>query len=83
MVTDDSLGFIATSEYVEPVQLQVVCQNLWSNIKPGEVEITAVHLAECGDVDQALSHFYESCLKEAVELANFAKVLFDDGSAKN
>ena len=69
VITDDSLGFIATSEYVEPVQLQVVCQNLWSNIKPDEVEITAVHLAECGDVDQALSHFYENCLKEAVELA--------------
>ena len=69
VVTDDSLGFVATSEYVEPVQLQVVCQNLWSNIKPDEVEITAVHLAECGDVDQALSRFYENCVKEAVELA--------------
>jgi WD40 repeat protein len=66
-VTADSLGFVAMSEYVEPVQLQVVCQNLWSNIKPEELEITAAHLAEFGDVDQAFKRFYEKCVKEAVE----------------
>ncbi len=62
-------GFEVISEFVEPVQLQVVSQNLWSNLRPEEVEITAVHLEQCGDVDQALSRFYESCIKEAVELA--------------
>ncbi len=69
MVTAGSEGFVATSEYVEPVQLQVVCQNLWSHIEPAEVEITAAHLEKCGDVDQALARFYENCIKEAVELA--------------
>ena len=62
-------GFEVISEFVEPVQLQVVSQNLWSNLRPEEVEITAAHLEKCGDVDQALSRFYESCIKEAVELA--------------
>ncbi|MGZ3381700.1 MAG: nSTAND1 domain-containing NTPase, partial [Isosphaeraceae bacterium] len=61
-------GFEVISEFVEPVQLQVVSQNLWSNLRPDEVEITAVHLEQCGDVDQALSRFYEICIKEAVEL---------------
>ncbi|MGZ3385086.1 MAG: nSTAND1 domain-containing NTPase, partial [Isosphaeraceae bacterium] len=61
-------GFEVISEFVEPVQLQVVSQNLWSNLRPEEVEITAVHLEQCGDVDQALSRFYEICIKEAVEL---------------
>jgi WD40 repeat protein len=67
-VTPESVGFVVTSEFVEPVQLQVVCQNLWANLKPEEVEITAAHLAQAGDVDQALSRFYESCIKDVVEL---------------
>ena len=58
-----------TSEFVEPVQLQVVSQHLWSNLKPEQVEITAADLVRCGDVDQALSRFYETCLQEAVEVA--------------
>ena len=40
-------------QYVEPVQLQVVCYQLWENIKgrvPGP--ITAADLREAGDVDQ-------------------------------
>jgi WD40 repeat protein len=46
--------------------LQVVSQNLWSNLLPEQREITASHLERCGDVDQALTRFYESCVKEAV-----------------
>ena len=53
-------GYVATSEYVEPVQLQVVCQTLWSNLGADEAEITAEHLERCGDVNQALSRFYET-----------------------
>jgi WD40 repeat protein len=68
LVTPDSEGFVVTSEYVEPVQLQVVCQNLWSSLQANEVEITAAHLVRCGDVDQALARFYENCVKEVVEL---------------
>lgn len=45
--------------YVEPVQLQVVCQTLWDALKPNENVITREHLDEYGDVNQALSKFYE------------------------
>ena len=68
-------GFEVTSEFVEPVQLQVVSQNLWSNLKPEEVEITAAHLTQCGDVDQALSRFYENCIHETVEQLNLREGL--------
>jgi WD40 repeat protein len=67
-VSSDTEGFVVTSEFVEPVQLQVVCQNLWSNLHPDEVEITAAHLAQAGDVDQALSRFYETCLEDLLQL---------------
>ena len=54
-------------QYVEPVQLQVVCLQLWENIKarpPGQ--ITAADLQEAGDVDRALIQFYEETLAAAL-----------------
>ncbi len=51
-------------EYVEPVQLQVVCENLWRNLPPGVTEITEDHRKTFGDVDRALEEFYRRCLFE-------------------
>lgn len=52
-------------EYVEPVQLQVVCRNLWTSLPDEVQEISHEHLKAYGDVDQALREFYESCLTDA------------------
>ncbi len=54
-------------QYVEPVQLQVVCYQLWENIKnrPAGL-ITTTDLAEAGDVDRALTQFYEETLAAAL-----------------
>jgi hypothetical protein len=52
-------------EYVEAVQLQVVCQNLWASLPPDVQEISSEHLKVYGDVGQALQDFYEACLEEA------------------
>lgn len=70
-------------QFVEPVQLQVVCQALWQELKPkdedeskpeGEggpkpdaedVVITFDHLKAFGDVNQALTRFYEQSIKKA------------------
>jgi len=50
-------------QYVEPVQLQVVCYQLWENIKRRPLgPITAADLQEAGDVDRALVQFYEETL---------------------
>ncbi len=54
-------------QYVEPVQLQVVCFQLWENIKgrpPGP--ITAADLQEAGDVNRALTQFYDETLAAAL-----------------
>ena len=52
-------------EYVEPVQLQVVCQKLWLDGLPKKMsEITQVHL---GDVDRALEEFYTDCICKAIK----------------
>jgi WD40 repeat protein len=70
ITSSDLEDYSTTSEYVEPVQLQVVCQNLWYNLGPDEVEITAAHLQSRGDVTEALARFYEACVKEASETAD-------------
>ncbi|MGB3219821.1 MAG: hypothetical protein WBD79_20690, partial [Anaerolineae bacterium] len=65
-------------QYVEPVQLQVVCYQLWENLAArsplalagrgagGEGEITIADLAQAGNVDQALAAFYESAVASVV-----------------
>jgi hypothetical protein len=52
------------SQYVEPVQLQVVCYQMWENLEEGEggAQITSADLAKAGDVDEALTAFYEDTL---------------------
>jgi WD40 repeat protein len=55
-------------EYVEPVQLQVVCYQLWQNLKARPLaEITQEDLDELGDVDIALSQFYEQAICDVLE----------------
>ncbi len=54
-------------EFVEPVQLQVVCRSLWEELPPDVTEITQPHLQAFGDVDQALLAFYERALRSAVQ----------------
>jgi WD40 repeat protein len=50
---------VQTGQYVEPVQLQVVCQGLWENLAPDGVDITERDLLDIGDVDQSLQRFYD------------------------
>lgn len=57
---------IVTGEYVEPVQLQVVCRSLWQSLPADVRVITADHLQTFGDVDQALVGFYERSIRQAI-----------------
>lgn len=50
-------------EFVEPVQLQVVCYQLWENLKgKATAQITEQELQEAGDIDTALAEFYEQVI---------------------
>lgn len=44
--------------YVEPVQLQVVCRRLWTELPREKNEITVENIKEIGDVDTALADYY-------------------------
>lgn len=52
-------------EFIEPVQLQVVCQNLWDDLPADVTTITQAHLHTFGNINQALASFYERALWEA------------------
>lgn len=55
-------------ELVEPVQLQVVCYQLWENLngRPGQ-SISEQDRLDFGDVDQALERFYNSAMERAAQ----------------
>jgi outer membrane protein assembly factor BamB len=54
-------------EFVEPVQLQVVCERLVRDIPPGVSEITFEHLSRFGSVDTTLADFYEDAVAFAAK----------------
>jgi WD domain, G-beta repeat len=49
-------------EFVESIQLQIVCANLWRDLPQDSVEITMEHL-RYADVGSALLNFYEDALR--------------------
>jgi hypothetical protein len=56
-------------QYVEPVQLQVVCYQLWENLKHNPHEqISRTELEAYGNIDNALSDFYNRTINEVLSL---------------
>jgi tetratricopeptide (TPR) repeat protein len=56
-----------TGEFVETVQLQVVCQTLINKLAPNATEISMEHLEAYGSLDKALQMFYEDSVREVIE----------------
>ena len=52
----------ALGKYVEPVQLQIVCRQLWSQLPADATTITAQHIETLARVDDALTNFYRDSL---------------------
>jgi WD40 repeat protein len=55
------------SEFVEPLQLQVVCQRLWRDLRPEQTEITFEHLATSANIEKALLSFYEESISTVAQ----------------
>lgn len=56
-----------TGEYVEPVQLQIVCHNLWEALPSNVHVIGERDVSKFGDVDSALAKYYSDALKKVIE----------------
>ena len=48
----------AAGPWIEPVQLQVVCQRLWSGLASDDARVDLADVEALGDVDAALGDFY-------------------------
>jgi hypothetical protein len=59
---------------IEPVQLQVVCTELWRALPQGATVITAEHVSSLGDATAALAHYYDSAVKETARRAKVDSV---------
>jgi hypothetical protein len=58
----------ALGPYIEPVQLQVVCSRLWDNLPEREERvITWPEIEQFGNIDRALTDFYERALQRTVQ----------------
>ncbi|MGZ3460907.1 MAG: ATP-binding protein, partial [Archangium sp.] len=51
--TEEQLG-----PYVEPVQLQVVCQELWERLPPADTSIDPEDVEAVGNTDETLARYY-------------------------
>jgi hypothetical protein len=54
-------------EFVEPVQLLVVCQNLWKDLPANVDIIDSDHLKRFGKISRALATFYKRALRQTTE----------------
>ncbi len=50
-------------EFVEPVQLQILCQTMWESLPNGETVITSALLEKSVDLNEALQSFYRKAIK--------------------
>jgi WD40 repeat protein len=57
-------------DYVEPVQLQVVCRRLWDTLPPAATTITAEHVKGVGQVARALADYYDDVVMAAAQQAD-------------
>lgn len=67
--TDGAGAVEVEGEFIEPVQLQVVCQSLWSELPSDVTEITEEHLRTFGDVNEVLARFYDDAVSHAAAAA--------------
>jgi hypothetical protein len=61
-------GSIQLGQFIEPVQLQVVCYQLWEELKgqPAD-QITQQDLGRSADVDASLAKFYDDAISQVVK----------------
>jgi hypothetical protein len=55
-------GDTVRGEFVEPLHLQVVCRQLWSRLDDDDSVITDEHLDVYGNVDEALTSYYDEAV---------------------
>jgi WD40 repeat protein len=83
---------VQPGQYVEPVQLQVVCYGLWEHLSSEGTQITEKDLQEVGDVNQSLERYFDGRVGTVAKEKNvaersirewFEKELITSGGVRN
>jgi hypothetical protein len=56
-------------EHIEPVQLQIVCQNLWNRLPADVTTISEGHVQSYARIDESLREYYEAAIHATVQSA--------------
>jgi hypothetical protein len=64
--TPDGMA-VASSEFVDPLQLQVVCRRLWGSLPADVTIIERDHITGYADIDKALEEYYDECIRQVVQ----------------
>lgn len=67
----DGSVVIQAGLYIEPVQLQVVCRQLWENLPPGTDTVQEGDIASIGEVDQTLADYYDQNISTIASKTGF------------
>ena len=52
-------------QHIEPVQMQVVCRQLWARLPEGAMKIETAEVGQLADTNDALGRFYDEQISEA------------------
>jgi hypothetical protein len=63
---------VASSEFVDPLQLQVVCSRLWRALDPEVTTIEMEHISGYANLDQALEEYYDDSIRQVVQKTGFS-----------
>jgi hypothetical protein len=66
LITPEGQLQLVVGDFVEPVQLQIVCRNLWRRLPADASEITEADLEESGNVDEALMELFHDAITQAL-----------------
>lgn len=69
IINDEGDTTTYQDEFVEPVVLQVVCDNLWQRLPETTESITSDAVREYAQVNDALMRYYDYCLNETIRRA--------------
>lgn len=73
---------VQPGQYVEPVQLQVVCYGLWENLSPEGKQITEQDLQDVGDVNLSLEKYYDGRVSSVAKEKNVPERVIRDWFGK-
>lgn len=70
-------------EFVEPLQLQIVCQDIWERVQSREATSKTITTDDIGDVGAPLAEYYTKAVKNAAKISGISERRIREWVARN